>query len=73
MNGLPVASHIGKKLRCVLGSSAPEVEGFVRQVLETGEPIFNRNLTAKLPSRQEVGHWVETYLRFGIWKIESRR
>lgn len=70
MNGLPVASHIGKKLRYVLGSSAPEVEGFVRQVLETGEPIFNRNLTAKLPSRQEVGHWVETYLP--IRDLENR-
>jgi DNA-binding CsgD family transcriptional regulator/PAS domain-containing protein len=59
MNGLPVSSHIGKKLRYVLGSSAPTVESLVRQVLETGEPIFNRDLTAKLPSREEVGHWVE--------------
>jgi hypothetical protein len=34
----------------------------VRQGLETGEPIFNRDLTAGLPGRLEVGHWVETYL-----------
>jgi len=27
MNGLPVSSHIGKKLRYALGSSAPLVEG----------------------------------------------
>jgi DNA-binding CsgD family transcriptional regulator len=70
MNGLPVSSHIGKKLRYALGSSAPKVEDPVRQVLETGEPIFNRNLTAKLPSRQEVGHWVETYLP--IRDLENR-
>jgi PAS fold len=70
MNGLPVSSHIGKKLRYVLGSSAPEVEDLVRQVVETGEPIFNRELTAKLPSRMEVGHWVETYLP--IRDLENR-
>jgi len=70
MNGLPVSSHIGKKLRYALGSSASKVEDPVRQVLETGEPIFNRNLTAKLPSREEVGHWVETYLP--IRDLENR-
>jgi len=70
MNGLPVSSHIGKKLRYALGSSAPKVEGLVRQVLETGEPIFNRDLTAKLPSRLEVGHWVESYLP--IRDLENR-
>jgi DNA-binding CsgD family transcriptional regulator len=69
MNGVPVSSHIGK-LRYVLGSSAPTVESVVRQVLETGEPIFNRDLTAKLPSREEVGHWVETYLP--IRDLENR-
>jgi DNA-binding CsgD family transcriptional regulator len=62
MNGLPVSSHMGKKLRYALGSSAPKVEAPVRQVLETGDPIFNRELTAKLPGRMEIGHWVETYL-----------
>jgi DNA-binding CsgD family transcriptional regulator len=70
MNGLPISSHIGKKLRYALGSSAPMVEGPVRQVLQTGEPIFNRELTAKLPGRQEVGHWVETYLP--IRELENR-
>jgi DNA-binding CsgD family transcriptional regulator len=70
MNGLPVSSHIGKKLRYALGSSTPKVESPVRQVLETGEPIFNQDLTAKLPGRQEVGHWVETYLP--IRDLENR-
>ena len=62
MNDLPVSSHIGKKLRYVLGRSAPIAEDMVQQVLETGEPIFNRELTAKLPGRKDVGHWIETYL-----------
>lgn len=62
MNGLPVSSHIGKTLRYALGSSANIVEDMVQQVLETGEPIFNRELTAKLPGREHVGHWIETYL-----------
>jgi PAS domain-containing protein len=55
MNGFPVSSHIGKKLRFVLGSSAATVEGLVRQVIETGEPIYNLEVKAKLPTRLEVG------------------
>jgi DNA-binding CsgD family transcriptional regulator len=70
MNGLPVSSHIGKKLRHILGSSTPTVENLVRQVLETGEPIFNRDLKVKLPTREEVGHWIETYLP--IRDLENR-
>jgi DNA-binding CsgD family transcriptional regulator len=70
MNGFPVSSHIGKKLRFVLGSSAATVEGLVRQVIETGEPIYNLEVKAKLPTRLEVGHWVETYLP--IRDLENR-
>jgi DNA-binding CsgD family transcriptional regulator len=70
MNGFPVSSHIGKKLRFVLGSSAATVEGIVRQVLDTGEPIYNLEVKAKLPTRLEVGHWVETYLP--IRDVENR-
>src|ERR1700736_5441412 len=62
MNGLPVSTHIGKKLRYALGSSTSKGEDPLRQVLETGEPILNLELTAKLPSRLEVGHWVESCL-----------
>jgi DNA-binding CsgD family transcriptional regulator len=70
MNGFPVSSHIGKKLPFVLGSCATTVEGLVRQVLETGEPIYNLEVTAKLPTRREVGYWVETYLP--IRDLENR-
>jgi DNA-binding CsgD family transcriptional regulator len=70
MNGLPVSSHVGRKLRYALGTSTPKVEGALRQVLETSEPIFNRELTAKLPCRLDVGHWVETYLP--ISDLENR-
>jgi DNA-binding CsgD family transcriptional regulator len=70
MNALPVSNHIGKKLRYVLGSSAPLVEDMVQQVLETGEPIFNRELTAKLPGREDVGRWIETYLP--VRDVENR-
>jgi DNA-binding CsgD family transcriptional regulator len=62
MNGLPIASHIGKTLRHVLGASAPMIEGPTRRALETGVPVSNLEITAKLPARLEVGHWVESYL-----------
>jgi DNA-binding CsgD family transcriptional regulator len=62
MNGLPASNHIGKKLSYVLGSAAPRIEGLMKQVLESGEPITDLELTAKLPGRPEAGHWLETYL-----------
>ncbi|HEY8714038.1 MAG TPA: LuxR C-terminal-related transcriptional regulator, partial [Candidatus Acidoferrum sp.] len=62
MNGFPAASHIGRKLNYVLGSSAFKIENCIRQVLEMGEPIANLGLTAKLPGRLETGHWVGSYL-----------
>jgi PAS domain-containing protein len=70
MNGLPLSGYIGKKLRYALGSSARKVEGFVGQVLFTSEPIFNQVLSAKLPGRRDVGHWVETCLP--IRDLENR-
>lgn len=41
INGLPVAEHIGRTVREVLPAEASFVEGLLRRVLETGEPMIN--------------------------------
>jgi DNA-binding CsgD family transcriptional regulator len=62
MNGFPAAAHIGKELRYVLGSSTSKIETVLHQVLETGAPVSNVELKAKLPGRLEKGHWIESFL-----------
>jgi PAS domain S-box-containing protein len=69
MNGMPAARHVGRKLRYVLGSAATKVEGATKQVLQTGEPI-SLELTAELPLRAGVGHWVESY--FPMRDVDGR-
>lgn len=62
MNGFPAAAHIGKKLRYVLGSSTSKIETVMRQVLDTGAPVSNVELKAKIPGRLEKGHWIQSFL-----------
>jgi PAS domain S-box-containing protein len=61
MNGMPAHRHIGKKLRYVLGAAAKQVENVTDQVVQTGEPQ-SLELTAQLPLRNGMGHWVESFL-----------
>jgi PAS domain S-box-containing protein len=61
MNGLPAPQHLGRKLRHVLGSAAAKIEVMMDQVLQTGEALSNVELTAELPARTGVGHWVESF------------
>jgi formate hydrogenlyase transcriptional activator len=61
MNGLSTQGHLGKPLREVLGAFAGSVEPLMRHVLLTGEPIVNLEISGKLPTRRQVGHWIENY------------
>ncbi len=61
MNGIPAASHLGKTVREVLGDFADVVEPEFRRVLSTGKPILNFEVSAVLPTRTDVGHWMEHY------------
>ena len=62
MNGLPVAAHLGKTFYSVLGDAAAKVQTFAEHVFATGEPLYGVYLTALLPARREVGHWLESYI-----------
>ena len=61
MNGVPAASHIGKTVRDVLGEAAGAIESGVQRVFATEEPVIHHEVSVVLPTRSEVGHWVEHY------------
>ena len=61
MNGIPAADHIGKTIRDVLADAAGPVEAEFRRAFSTGEPVTNIEISTKLPTRSEAGHWIEHY------------
>jgi len=61
MNGLPAAAHIGKTIHAVLGKAAAKVVPAFERVFATGRVVSNFELTAKLPLRNELSHWNESY------------
>jgi len=61
MNGVPAESHLGKTVWDVLGEAGDLVEKAVTQVLEDREP-HNIEASAKLPGRDENGHWIAHFL-----------
>jgi DNA-binding CsgD family transcriptional regulator len=62
MNGLPASAHMGKKISDVVGTVASRVAPVIERVFETGQPIREIKVSAKLPARKEMGHWVADYL-----------
>jgi PAS domain S-box-containing protein len=58
MDGVPVASHIGKRVTEVLRVDACPVEGVMRQVISSGQPIYGLGFAAKIPARTEVTRWL---------------
>ena len=62
MNGLPERAHPGKKISDVVGTVASRIGREIERVFETGQPVRGVTLSAKLPARKEMGHWVEDYL-----------
>ena len=67
MNGAPAKSHIGKPLHQILGSVAGKVGSAFQRVFVTGEPLSNFELSGQLPTRTEIGYWLEHY-----YPIKSR-
>jgi formate hydrogenlyase transcriptional activator len=61
MNGRPAADHLGKTAREILGDFADIVEPKLQHVLTTGQPV-HFEVSAQLPARTEVGHWILHYL-----------
>ena len=56
INGRPAGEHIGRTIPEVLPELADVLVPIYRRVLDTGEPILERELTTELPSRGHVRH-----------------
>jgi transcriptional regulator with PAS, ATPase and Fis domain len=61
MNGVPLKHHLGKQVRQVLGEAAQKIEPVFRRVLTTARAAHNVQITALLPTRNQVGQWLESY------------
>ena len=61
MNGLPASEHLGKTLYAVLGAAAAKIQRPLEIVFTTGRPLSNLEITAELPARAGLGHWIESY------------
>jgi formate hydrogenlyase transcriptional activator len=62
MNGTPAQAHLGKTTHEVLGEIAKTLDPHFQRVLSTGQPVLNFELSAALPARNEMNHWIEHYL-----------
>jgi signal transduction histidine kinase len=60
MNGIPAEAHIGKTIRDILGGAAAKIEPLYKKVFLTGDPVLNVQLSARLPTRNEPGYWIES-------------
>lgn len=60
MNGFPVEAHLGKTVQEILGDAAENIIRMFRQVFSTGQTLAFE-LTAKLPTRNEPGYWIEHF------------
>lgn len=61
-NGLPVAAHLGRTGRDVLGEVASLTEPALRQVLATGVALVGQEISAPIPTApEEQGYWLINY------------
>jgi len=60
MNGISAEAHVGNTVRDILGNAAAKPEPALQRVLASGRPIYFE-LTAMLPTRSELGYWIESY------------
>ncbi|NER98162.1 MAG: PAS domain S-box protein, partial [Symploca sp. SIO1B1] len=62
INGQPVNEHIGKPLDEIIPDIAPKVKSIYQQVLTTGKPILNQEVTGQVPSKPGVQrYWLVSY------------
>jgi PAS domain S-box-containing protein len=62
INGLPVSAHIGRSLREIVPELAEQQEKVFRQVLESGEPVLNAEISGTTSAQLGVERfWLVSY------------
>jgi PAS domain S-box-containing protein len=61
MVGVAPKKLLGKTIRDVLGKAAGAFEPPFKQVFSSGVDVSNLEISAKLSTRDEVGHWIHNY------------
>jgi PAS domain S-box-containing protein len=62
MNGVRPEDHVGKRVDEVAPALAPAMTESFQQVLRTGSPLVNVELSGETPARPgEVSHWLVSY------------
>ncbi|WP_333873570.1 PAS domain-containing protein [Methylobacter sp.] len=62
INGLPAAAHIGQRIHDIVPMLAPAIEEIIDQILTTGEPVKDRELSGEIPSAPGVTrYWNESW------------
>ena len=63
IHGVPVAAHIGKRIRDLAPAVADVLEAVGRQVVATGEPMHDVEVTGETPARPGVRrYWIAQWL-----------
>jgi len=62
INGLPIEAHLGRTIREVLPKLANTAEPLLQEILETGEPKLNVEITGETPAQPGVERvWLESW------------
>ena len=62
LNALPAEQHLGQDYRQLLPESAAKFAPLIQQVLETGQPILNAEISGECKGKPGYfGHWVGNY------------
>lgn len=60
-HGIPAAAHLGQTVARMLPELYPAIAPLLNQVLETGQPLLNFEISNK-PSQNNTEHWFGSYL-----------
>jgi PAS domain S-box-containing protein len=62
MGGVTPEDLLGKSITEIFGQRAPKAEQVLRDVLRTGKPVLDREVSGELPGRPgEIRHWLVNY------------
>lgn len=65
-NGMSIEDHLGRKVSEVLPAIGPHVERMLRQVLETGVPVSDVEVTGQTPAQPGAErHWLASFYPVG--------